>query len=40
MSQSHALKLVANTGARFVNFRFCDTRSKEQNITMPSHVVE
>lgn len=40
MSQSYALQLIADTGARFVDFRFCDTRGKEQNITMPAHAVD
>ncbi len=40
MSNSHILQLIEDTQARFVDFRFCDTRGKEQNVTMPSHVVD
>lgn len=40
MSGSEALKLIKETQARFVDFRFCDTRGKEQHVTMPSHIVD
>src|SRR5699024_8717852 len=40
MSISSALDLVRDSAARFVSFRFCDARGKEQHITMPAHVVD
>jgi len=40
MSSSEALKLIQETQARFVDFRFCDTRGKEQHVTMPASIVD
>jgi glutamine synthetase len=40
MASSEALKLIAESEAKFVDFRFCDTRGKEQHVTMPAHVVD
>src|SRR5690625_2465627 len=40
MSIQNALKLIQDSEARFVAFRFCDARGKEQHITMPAHVVD
>ena len=40
MASSEALKLIKETEAKFVDFRFCDTRGKEQHVTMPAHVVD
>lgn len=40
MSNSQALQVIEDSQARFVDFRFCDTRGKEQNITMPAHMVD
>jgi glutamine synthetase len=40
MASSEALKLIKETEAKFVDFRFCDTRGKEQHMTMPAHVVD
>ncbi|ROO24005.1 glutamine synthetase [Salinisphaera orenii MK-B5] len=40
MSSSEALKLIKESEAKFVDFRFCDTRGKEQHMTMPAHVVD
>ena len=34
------LKLIKDKGAKFVDFRFCDTRGKEQHVTVPSHTVD
>ena len=34
------LDLIAKEGARFVDFRFTDTRGKEQHVTVPSHTVD
>ena len=40
MASSEALKLIKETEAKFVDFRFCDTRGKEQHMTMPAHIVD
>ncbi|MES1924144.1 glutamate--ammonia ligase [Salinisphaera sp. T31B1] len=40
MSSSEAVKLIKESEAKFVDFRFCDTRGKEQHVTMPAHVVD
>ena len=40
MSVSNALKLIQDSEARFVAFRFCDARGKEQHITMPAHIID
>ncbi len=34
------LKLIKDKGAKFVDFRFCDTRGKEQHVTVPAHTVD
>lgn len=40
MSTNPVLSLIAEHDATFVDFRFCDTRGKEQHVTMPAHVVD
>lgn len=40
VSENQVLKLVKESNARFVDFRFCDLRGKAQHITMPSHIVD
>jgi glutamine synthetase len=34
------LDLIAKEGVRFVDFRFTDTKGKEQHVTVPSHAVD
>ena len=34
------LKMIKDKGAKFVDFRFCDTLGKEQHVTVPSHTVD
>ena len=34
------LKLIKDKGAKFVDFRFCDTRGKEQHVSVPAHTVD
>ena len=34
------LDLIAKEGVRFVDFRFTDTRGKEQHVTVPAHTVD
>jgi glutamine synthetase len=33
------LKLIKEKEVKYVDFRFCDTRGKEQHVTVPSHTV-
>ncbi len=40
MSSSEALKLIKESEAKFVDFRFCDTRGKEHHMTVPAHTVD
>ena len=40
MSSSEALKLIKESEAKFVDFRFCDTRGKEHHMTVPAHSVD
>ncbi len=39
MSAENVVKLVKDSGAKFVDLRFTDTRGKEQHVTYPSNVV-
>ena len=34
------LDLIAKEGVRYVDFRFTDTKGKEQHVTVPSHTVD
>lgn len=34
------LELIQATGAKWVDFRFTDTKGKEQHVTYPSHSVD
>ena len=34
------LKLIEEKSVKFVDFRFCDTKGKEQHVTVPAHTVE
>lgn len=40
MSATDALKLIRDNEAKFVEFRFTDTRGKEQHITFPSSTID
>ncbi|MGR8932021.1 MAG: glutamate--ammonia ligase [Gammaproteobacteria bacterium] len=40
MSVDNALKLMQENDVKFVDFRFCDTRGKEQHVTYPAHTVD
>ena len=33
------LKLIKEKEVKYVDFRFCDTRGKEQHVTVPAHTV-
>ena len=37
---SDVLKTIKEKEVKYVDFRFCDTRGKEQHVTVPSHTVE
>lgn len=37
---SKALELIEKTEAKFVDFRFCDARGKEQHVTLPARMVD
>ncbi len=39
MSAENVVKMVKDSGAKFVDLRFTDTRGKEQHVTYPSNVV-
>lgn len=40
MASSKAVQLIRETEAKFVDFRFCDARGKEQHVTMPAAIVD
>jgi glutamine synthetase len=39
MSAADVLKKLKDENVKFVDLRFCDTRGKEQHVTMPTHEV-
>jgi glutamine synthetase len=40
MSGNDVLKMIKDKEVKYVDFRFCDTRGKEQHVTVPSHTIE
>ncbi|ACX95072.1 glutamate--ammonia ligase [Halothiobacillus neapolitanus] len=40
MSVSHAMKMMEENGVKFVDFRFTDTRGKQQHVTYPAGRVD
>ena len=40
MSGKDVLKTIAEKSVKFVDFRFCDTRGKEQHVSVPAHTVD
>lgn len=40
MSVEKALELMKDNDVKFVDFRFADTRGKEQHVTVPAHTVD
>ncbi len=40
MSGNDVLKTIKEKEVKFVDFRFCDTRGKEQHVTVPAHTVD
>jgi glutamine synthetase len=39
-TSSDVLKLIKEKEVKYVDFRFCDTRGKEQHVSVPSHQVK
>jgi glutamine synthetase len=39
-TSSDVLKLIKEKEVKYVDFRFCDTRGKEQHVTVPHHQVK
>ncbi|MGM0564737.1 MAG: glutamate--ammonia ligase [Pseudomonadota bacterium] len=40
MSAADVLKKIQDEGIKYVDFRFTDTKGKEQHVTVPAHTVE
>ncbi|MDE2148791.1 MAG: glutamate--ammonia ligase [Gammaproteobacteria bacterium] len=40
MSGKEVLKLIEEKSVKYVDFRFCDTRGKEQHVTVPASTVD
>ncbi|MEL7297018.1 MAG: glutamate--ammonia ligase [Pseudomonadota bacterium] len=40
MSSADVLKLLKESDAKFVDFRFTDTKGKEQHVTVPAHTID
>jgi glutamine synthetase len=40
MSVDNVLKMIQENDVKFVDFRFCDTRGKEQHVTFPAHSID
>lgn len=40
MSVDNVLKMIQENDVQFVDFRFCDTRGKEQHVTFPAHTID
>lgn len=40
MSASNVMQMIKDNDVKFVDFRFVDTRGKEQHVTYPAHCIE
>ncbi|MHB1951423.1 MAG: glutamine synthetase beta-grasp domain-containing protein, partial [Acidiferrobacteraceae bacterium] len=40
MSVADVLKMVKDKAVKFVDFRFTDTKGKEQHVSAPAHTVD
>ncbi|PPC89067.1 MAG: glutamine synthetase [Methylobacter sp.] len=40
MSVENVLKMIKENDVKFVDFRFCDTRGKEQHVSFPAHSID
>jgi glutamine synthetase len=40
MSGNDVLKMIKDQNVKFIDFRFCDTRGKEQHVSVPAHTLD
>ena len=40
MKPAEVLSLIKENEVKFVDFRFSDTKGKEQHVTVPAHTVD
>ncbi len=40
MSAASVLQMIKENDVKYVDFRFCDTRGKEQHVTFPAHAID
>jgi len=40
MSAKDVIKLIEDQNVKFIDFRFTDTKGKEQHVSVPSHTVD
>ncbi|WP_026289747.1 glutamate--ammonia ligase [Thioalkalivibrio sulfidiphilus] len=40
MSPADVMKMIKENGVKFIDFRFTDTRGKEQHVSVPAHTIE
>ncbi|MSS75896.1 MAG: glutamate--ammonia ligase [Methyloglobulus sp.] len=40
MSAANVMKMIEENDVKYVDFRFCDTRGKEQHVTFPAHAID
>ena len=40
MSAKNVIKMIEDQGVKFVDFRFTDTKGKEQHVSVPSHTID
>ena len=40
MSANDVMKMIEEKGVKFVDFRFADTKGKEQHVTVPAHTID
>jgi len=40
MSAANVLKMIKENDVKYVDFRFCDTRGKEQHVSFPAHTID
>jgi glutamine synthetase len=40
MSADNVMKLIKDKEVKFIDFRFTDTRGKEQHVSVPSHIID
>ena len=40
MSANDVIKLIEDQSVKFIDFRFTDTKGKEQHVSVPSHTID